>query len=156
MEVMGHLGLTPQSVHRMGGYRVQGTTPEAQERLLEAALRIEDAGAFALVLEGVPRELAAVVTARLGIPTIGIGAGPDCDGQILVLHDMLGMLPDKPPKFVRRYASLYELGKAAVAAYVRDVELSRFPSDKESYHGPSTTVPGVGREAPRPTDDDWI
>jgi 3-methyl-2-oxobutanoate hydroxymethyltransferase len=157
IEVMGHLGLTPQSVHRMGGYRVQGTTPETQERLMEAALRIEDAGAFAIVLEGVPRELAAAVTARLRIPTIGIGAGPDCDGQILVLHDLLGMLPEKPPKFVRRYASLYELGKAAVAAYVRDVELARFPSDKESYRGPSTTVPGVGRDAPpKATEDDWI
>lgn len=157
MEVMGHLGLTPQSVHRMGGYRVQGTTPDAQERLMEAALRIEDAGAFAIVLEGVPRELGAAITARLAIPTIGIGAGPDCDGQILVLHDLLGMLPEKPPKFVRRYASLYDLGKAAVAAYVRDVELARFPSDKESYHGPSTVVPGVGRDQlPRATDDDWI
>lgn len=155
IEVMGHLGLTPQSVHRMGGYRVQGTTPEAQDRLMEAALRLEDAGAFAIVLEGVPRELAAAITARLTIPTIGIGAGPDCDGQILVLHDLLGMLPEKPPKFVRRYASMYELGKAAVAAYARDVEMGRFPSDQESYHGPSTVVPGVGRETPR-TDDDWI
>lgn len=153
--VMGHLGLTPQSVHRMGGYKVQGTSPEARERLLDAALRLQDAGAFALVLEGVPRDLAALLTRRLHIPTIGIGAGPDCDGQILVLHDLLGLSPDKPPKFVRRYASLYELSRTAVAAYVRDVEVGRFPSDAESYHGPEKTVPAPSELEPA-KNEDWL
>lgn len=151
LSVMGHLGLTPQSLHRMGGFRVQATSPEARDRLLEGALRLEDAGAFAIVLEGVPREVAALVTRRLTIPTIGIGAGPECDGQILVLHDLLGLGNDKPPKFVRRYANLMELGRTAVAAYIRDVETGRFPSDAESYHAPSMLpIAEVAK------DEDWL
>ncbi len=151
--VMGHLGLTPQSLHRMGGYRVQGKTAKTRLELLRQAEGLQAAGAFAVVLEGVPREVAADITARLDIPTIGIGAGPDCDGQILVFHDLLGLLPEEPPKFVRRYASLFETGRTAIAAYVRDIELGRFPSDEESYHAPR------GQEMAAAIDDDfedWI
>jgi 3-methyl-2-oxobutanoate hydroxymethyltransferase len=135
----------------MGGFRVQATSAEARSKLLEAALELEDAGAFAIVLEGVPREVAAVVTRRLLIPVVGIGAGPDCDGQILVLHDLLGLTPEKPPKFVRRYASLFEHGRTAIAAYVRDVETGRFPADAESYHAPA-----LAPFAEAPVDEDWL
>ncbi|MGH9536027.1 MAG: 3-methyl-2-oxobutanoate hydroxymethyltransferase [Terriglobales bacterium] len=134
--VMGHLGLTPQSVRRLGGFSVQGRAPEAAEALLDDALALEAAGAFALVLEGMPRELAARITARLAVPTIGIGAGPDCDGQVLVAHDLLGLTP-RPPKFVRRYADLAVTVRAAAAAYCRDVTAGAFPADRESYHAPA-------------------
>lgn len=137
--VMGHIGLTPQSVHRMGGYKVQGKTLAAMEELRTDALALEDAGCFALVLEGVPRELARIVTEELAIPTIGIGAGPDCDGQILVLHDMMTMTFAEPPKFVRRYADVAGVMRAAVGEYKRDVEARTFPSDEESYHLPKET-----------------
>jgi 3-methyl-2-oxobutanoate hydroxymethyltransferase len=132
--VMGHIGLTPQSVHRMGGYKVQGKTMEAIDQLRTDALALEEAGCFALVLEGVPRELARIVTGELRIPTIGIGAGPDCDGQILVLHDMMMMTPSAPAKFVRRYADVAGLMRDALEAYRNDVEKRTFPSDAESYH----------------------
>ena len=132
--VMGHIGLTPQSVHRMGGYKVQGKTMEAIDALRTDALALEDAGCFALVLEGVPRELARIVTEELQIPTIGIGAGPDCDGQILVLHDMMTMTFSPPAKFVRRYADVGEVMREALQEYRRDVEARTFPSDAESYH----------------------
>jgi 3-methyl-2-oxobutanoate hydroxymethyltransferase len=132
--VMGHLGLTPQSVHRMGGYKVQGKTMEAIDELRTDARALEDAGCFALVLEGVPRELARIVTEELTIPTIGIGAGPDCDGQILVLHDMMTMTFSPPAKFVRRYADLAGAMREALAEYRQDVEARTFPSDTESYH----------------------
>jgi 3-methyl-2-oxobutanoate hydroxymethyltransferase len=132
--VMGHLGLTPQSVHRMGGYKVQGKTMEAIDELRTDARALEDAGCFALVLEGVPRELARIVTEELTIPTIGIGAGPDCDGQILVLHDMMTMTFSPPAKFVRRYADLGGAMREALAEYRQDVEARTFPSDGESYH----------------------
>ena len=132
--VMGHLGLTPQSVHRMGGYKVQGKTMDAIDALRTDALALEDAGCFALVLEGVPRELARIVTEELQIPTIGIGAGPDCDGQILVLHDMMTMTFSPPAKFVRRYADVGEVMREALQEYRRDVEARTFPSDAESYH----------------------
>jgi 3-methyl-2-oxobutanoate hydroxymethyltransferase len=132
--VMGHIGLTPQSVHRMGGYKVQGKTMEAIEALRTDALTLEDAGCFALVLEGVPRELARIVTEELQIPTIGIGAGPDCDGQILVLHDMMTMTFSPPAKFVRRYADVGGVMREALQEYRRDVEARTFPSDAESYH----------------------
>jgi len=132
--VMGHIGLTPQSVHRMGGYRVQGKTMDAMEELRTDAMALEEAGCFALVLEGVPRELARVVTEELRIPTIGIGAGPDCDGQILVLHDMMTMTFSAPAKFVRRYADVAGVMREALGEYKRDVEGRRFPSDEESYH----------------------
>jgi 3-methyl-2-oxobutanoate hydroxymethyltransferase len=132
--VMGHLGLTPQSVHRMGGYKVQGKTVEAIDQLRTDALTLEDAGCFALVLEGVPRELARIVTEELQIPTIGIGAGPDCDGQILVLHDMMTMTFSPPPKFVRRYADVAGVMREALEEYRQDIETRAFPSDAESYH----------------------
>jgi 3-methyl-2-oxobutanoate hydroxymethyltransferase len=134
--VMGHLGLTPQSVHHMGGYKVQGRTMEAIDELRIDALALQHAGCFALVLEGIPRELARIVTEELQIPTIGIGAGPDCDGQILVLHDMMTMTFSTPAKFVRRYADVAGVMREALGEYKRDVEARTFPSDAESYHLP--------------------
>ena len=134
ISVIGHLGLTPQSVHRMGGYRVQGKTVSAAEQLLEDAVALEAAGAALLVLEGVPREVAARITAELTIPTIGIGAGPECDGQILVLHDLLNLSFAPAAKFVRRYGDAASLIRNAVEAYRKDVETGNFPNDAESYH----------------------
>jgi len=132
--VMGHVGLTPQSVHAMGGYRVQGKTPATAEQLLRDARAVEASGAFAVVLEGIPRELAAEITRAVRIPTIGIGAGPDCDGQILVLHDMLGLTFQEPPKFARQYADVGEIITKAVREYCADVQQGNFPTDAESYH----------------------
>lgn len=137
--VVGHLGLTPQSVHRMGGYRVQGKTAEAADRLRADAHAVAEAGAALLVLEGVPREVAAQITAELAIPTIGIGAGPDCDGQILVFHDLVNLTFAPAAKFVRRYADAAGLIRAAVEHYREDVEHRAFPSDEESYHLPAAT-----------------
>lgn len=133
--VMGHLGLTPQSVLSMGGYRVQGRDVESARALVEAALVLEAAGCFALVLEGVPDVVAAEITGSLTIPTIGIGAGPHCDGQVLVFHDLLGLGPGPVAKFVRPYAHLAEAATAAIAAYAADVRAGTFPGDAESYHG---------------------
>lgn len=132
--VMGHVGLTPQSVHRMGGYKVQGRTMAAMDELRADALALEEAGCFAIVVEGVPRELAKMVTDELRIPTIGIGAGPDCDGQILVLHDMMTMTFSPAAKFVRRYADVASVMREALGEYRRDVEARTFPADEESYH----------------------
>jgi 3-methyl-2-oxobutanoate hydroxymethyltransferase len=132
--VMGHIGLTPQSVHRMGGYKVQGKTMQAIDELRTDAMALEEAGCFAVVLEGVPREIAKVVTGELRIPTIGIGAGPDCDGQILVLHDMMTMTFSAPAKFVRRYADVAGVMREALGEYRRNVQARTFPSDEESYH----------------------
>jgi 3-methyl-2-oxobutanoate hydroxymethyltransferase len=132
--VMGHVGLTPQSVNALGGYRVQGKTPNAAEQLLRDARSVEAAGAFSIVLEAMPRELAAEITKAVQIPTIGIGAGPDCDGQILVLHDMLGLTFQGAPKFARRYANVGETIFNAVRQYCADVESGSFPTDAESYH----------------------
>ena len=140
--VMGHVGLTPQSVHAMGGYRVQGKTERAAEQLLRDARAVEAAGAFAIVLEGIPRELAAEITKSVRIPTIGIGAGPDCDGQILVLHDLLGLTFQEPPKFARRYANVGEVISRAVREYCADVQGGAFPSDAESYHAPNAIKTG--------------
>jgi 3-methyl-2-oxobutanoate hydroxymethyltransferase len=135
--VMGHIGLTPQSVNAFGGFRVQGRTEEAGDQLLRDARAVEAAGAFAVVLESIPRELAARITAELKIPTIGIGAGPDCDGQVLVIHDMLGLSFGHKPKFARRYADVGEILSRAAAEYCRDVRQGSFPSDEESYHSPA-------------------
>ncbi|MDE3201672.1 MAG: 3-methyl-2-oxobutanoate hydroxymethyltransferase [Acidobacteriota bacterium] len=135
--VVAHLGLTPQSVHRMGGYRVQGKTRETIAQLLADARELEEAGAGAIVLEGVPREVAAAITAELTIPTIGIGAGPDCDGQILVFHDLLNLTFAPAAKFVRRYGDAASLVRVAVERYREDVEHRNFPSDEESYHLPA-------------------
>jgi 3-methyl-2-oxobutanoate hydroxymethyltransferase len=136
--VMGHIGLTPQSVNALGGYRVQGKTTDGAEQLLRDARAVEAAGAFAIVLEAVPRELAAQITRELRIPTIGIGAGPDCDGQILVVHDMLGLTFDQTPKFARKYANIGEVITSAVHSYCEDVRSGTFPSDRESYHSRSS------------------
>ena len=136
--VMGHIGLTPQSVNALGGYRVQGKTVDSAEQLLRDARAVEAAGAFAVVLEAVPRELAAQITHELRIPTIGIGAGPDCDGQILVVHDMLGLTFDQTPKFAREYANVGEVISNAVRGYCNDVRSGAFPSDSESYHSGSS------------------
>ena len=135
--VIGHLGLTPQSVHRMGGYRVQAKTIEAAEQIKADARALEEAGAGVLVLEGIPREVAAQITAELTIPTIGIGAGPDCDGQILVFHDMVNLSFAPKAKFARRYADASALFRAAIEQYREDVEHRAFPSDEESYHLPA-------------------
>jgi 3-methyl-2-oxobutanoate hydroxymethyltransferase len=135
--VMAHLGLTPQSVHKLGGYKVQGRGREAREALLAAARDLEAAGAFSLVLECVPAALAAEVTAALGIPTIGIGAGAGTTGQVLVYHDLLGLEERIAPRFVRRYAELGRAAREAVAAFAADVRAGRFPSDAESYGDPT-------------------
>ncbi len=131
--VMGHLGLTPQSVLPMGGYRVQGRNGDDAEALLDAATALEDAGCFSIVLEGIPGELATRVTRQIGVPTIGIGAGAGCDGQVLVYHDLLGMLPGKSPKFVRRYAEIREQQVEAIKRWADDVRDGGFPGDRESY-----------------------
>ncbi len=135
--VMGHLGLTPQSVHRFGGYRVQGRSMEDAEALLTAAHELETAGCFSLVLEGVPAEVAAVVTSSLAIPTIGIGAGADCDGQVLVLHDLLGMSEPPHPRFVAPYAELGASAVAAAARWAEDVRERRVPTPAQSYTLPA-------------------
>jgi len=132
--VMGHLGLTPQSVHSMGGYKVQGKTRQAAEELLEDALILQEAGVFAVVLEGIPDEVAEEITHELMIPTIGIGAGVHCDGQILVTDDLLGLTFSHKPKFVRQYANLGETISGAVRKYVEDCLSGHFPSQQESYH----------------------
>jgi 3-methyl-2-oxobutanoate hydroxymethyltransferase len=141
--VMAHLGLTPQSLHRFGGYKVQGRDDAAAGALLAAAARAEDAGAFSLVLECVPADLAAEVSERLAIPTIGIGAGPACDGQVLVYHDLLGIEERIAPRFVRRYAELGVASREALAAYAADVRGGRFPAAAESYGGLPTSA-GAG------------
>ena len=134
--VMGHIGLTPQSVNTFGGFRVQGKTEQAGDRVMRDARAVEAAGAFAIVLESIPRELGARITAELRIPTIGIGAGPDCDGQVLVINDLLGLSFGHAPKFTRRYADVGEIISRAAAQYCRDVQQGSFPSDEESYHMP--------------------
>ena len=134
--VVGHIGLTPQSVHSMGGYRVQGKSLAAIDRLSADARALEDAGAIAIVLEGIPRELAATITAQSGIPTIGIGAGPNCDGQILVFHDLFNLTFAPAAKFTRQYADGAAFFSSALAQYRDDVASHRFPSDAESYHLP--------------------
>ncbi|MGH2724324.1 MAG: 3-methyl-2-oxobutanoate hydroxymethyltransferase [Actinomycetota bacterium] len=131
--VMGHLGLTPQSVHAMGGYRVQARTDEAAERLLEDAHGLEKSGVFSLVLEGVPSDVAARVTEAVSVPTIGIGAGPQCDGQVLVITDLLGLGGGTYPKFVKPYANLREEITRAVRAFAGDVEAGTFPDEAHSY-----------------------
>lgn len=132
--VMGHIGLTPQSVHMMGGYRVQGKTLNAIEQLVKDAVALDRAGVFSIVLEGIPREVARIITEEVECPTIGIGAGPDCDGQVLVFHDILNLTDHQPAKFVRRYADAAALISGAVESFKADVESKSFPSDSESYH----------------------
>ncbi len=133
MPVMGHLGLTPQSVKQVGGYKLQATTREAADKLIEDARVLQEIGAFAVVLEKIPQTLARQVTQHLDIPTIGIGAGPHCDGQILVSHDILGLFQAFQPKFVRRYADLATEMSQAFASYIKDVKAGNFPAPDESY-----------------------
>ena len=137
--VMGHIGLTPQSLHKMGGYKVQGKDFSGIERLMKDAVALDKAGVFSIVLEGVPREVAAMITREISAPTIGIGAGPDCDGQVLVFHDILNLTFAEPAKFVRRYADAAALITSAVQQFKADVETGSYPSDAESYHLPKET-----------------
>lgn len=138
--VMGHIGLTPQSVLRMGGYRVQGKTLDAARELIEDALALERAGAFAIVLEGIPAEISRIITERVSVPTIGIGAGVDCDGQILVFSDLVGLTFGHTAKFVRQYADVKTVIADALKQYADDVSARRFPAEVESYHLPEGVV----------------
>jgi 3-methyl-2-oxobutanoate hydroxymethyltransferase len=130
---MGHIGLTPQSLHQFGGWKVQGKTPQAAIRLMNDALALERAGAFAVVLELVPAPLSALITQRLRVPTIGIGAGPDCDGQVQVFHDLLGLFDSFVPRHTRQYAQIGRDAASALAAYADDVRQGRFPTEDQSF-----------------------
>jgi 3-methyl-2-oxobutanoate hydroxymethyltransferase len=131
--VMGHLGLTPQSINQLGGYKVQGKTPAAAVRLLNDAMALQEAGAYAIVLETVPVHVARIITEKLDIPTIGIGAGPECDGQVQVWHDLLGLFSDFVPKHAKQYANLSETIVAAVRSYADEVKSGAFPTEKQSF-----------------------
>lgn len=147
--VMGHLGLTPQSIHRFGGYRVQGKTRRSAQALLDDARALERAGVFAIVLELVPAELARLITSEVGVPTIGIGAGPYCDGQVQVINDILGLDPEFQPRHARRYAPLGEQIQQIVRRYVAEVQEGLFPEDAHSTHIDPQVLEGLGRaEAP--------
>jgi 3-methyl-2-oxobutanoate hydroxymethyltransferase len=137
--VTGHIGLTPQSVNMMGGYKVQGKSLAAVEQLMRDAVALDRAGVACIYLEGIPREVAAMITAEVATPTIGIGAGPDCDGQVLVYHDLLNLTFTPPAKFVRRYGDAAELISQAARAFRADVLSRQYPSDEESYHLPKET-----------------
>ena len=133
MPVMGHIGLTPQSVHQFGGYKIQGRDKERREAVLRDADAVAEAGAFAVVLEGIPQDLASEISQRLAIPTIGIGAGLQCDGQVLVIHDMLGLFDDFVPKFVKRYADVKQTMLGAVQEFVSEVKGRKFPAEEHSF-----------------------
>jgi len=148
ISVMGHIGLTPQSINQLGAYRVQGKTPKAAQQLIDDARAMEDAGAFAVVLEVVPREIARMITENISIPTIGIGAGVHCDIQVLVLHDMLGLSFGKQARFVRPYANLREVMTDAVSRYADDVRNGTYPSEAESYALPAETAAELEIETP--------
>jgi 3-methyl-2-oxobutanoate hydroxymethyltransferase len=148
ISVMGHIGLTPQSINQLGAYRVQGKTPKAAQQLIDDAKALEDAGAFAVVLEVVPREIARIITESISIPTIGIGAGVHCDIQVLVLHDMLGLSFGKQARFVRPYANLREVMTDAVTRYAEDVRNGSYPSEAESYALPVQTAAELDIEVP--------
>lgn len=141
--VAGHIGLTPQSVNVMSGYKVQGKSLAGIEQLMRDAVALDRAGVCCLVLEGIPREVAAMITAEVATPTIGIGAGPECDGQVLVVHDLLNLTFNSPAKFVRRYADAASLIGHAVRAFRADVKSQQYPSDEESYHLPKDTKAGL-------------
>jgi 3-methyl-2-oxobutanoate hydroxymethyltransferase len=141
--VAGHIGLTPQSVNVMGGYKVQGKNLSGIEQLMHDAVALDHAGVACLFLEGIPREVAAMITAEVGVPTIGIGAGPECDGQVLVIHDILNLTFGPPAKFVRRYGDAAALIGNAVQAFRADVKSLQYPSDEESYHLPRETKAGL-------------
>jgi 3-methyl-2-oxobutanoate hydroxymethyltransferase len=133
MPVMGHVGLTPQSVHQFGGYKIQGREKNRREMVLNDALAVQEAGAFSVVLEGIPTDLADEITERLAIPTIGIGAGMHCDGQVLVTHDMLGLFDDFTPKFVKRYADVKTIMTGAAKEYIGEVKARKFPAEEHSF-----------------------
>jgi 3-methyl-2-oxobutanoate hydroxymethyltransferase len=132
--VMGHIGLTPQSFHQMGGFKIQGREDGAEQKLIDDAVALEQAGAYSIVLEGIPTEIASRITQTLSVPTIGIGAGPECDGQVLVIYDLLGMDDSFKPKFVRRYEGLGTRIRTAVDAYVSDVKDGAFPAEQETFY----------------------
>jgi len=148
ISVMGHIGLTPQSINQLGAYRVQGKTAQAAQQLVDDAKALEDAGAFAVVLEVVPREIAKLITETISIPTIGIGAGVHCDIQVLVIHDMLGLSFGKQARFVRPYANLREVMTDAVSRYADDVRNGTYPSQTESYGLPAETAEELDIEVP--------
>lgn len=137
--VVAHIGLTPQSVYKLGGYRVQGKTVDAAKRLIEDAMLLEEAGAFAIVLELIPREIAEIITSKLKISTIGIGAGSNCDIQVLVLHDLIGMTFGRQPRFVRQYANVRQVIHDAITNWIKDVKSGNYPNDSESYGLPEDT-----------------
>lgn len=147
--VMGHVGLTPQSVHKLGGYLVQGKDEERARQLLRDAQELEAAGCYSVVLECIPAELARFITARLAIPTIGIGAGPDCDGQVLVLNDLIGLDPGFQPRFVKRFGAVGEAVGEAVRGYVREVRGRTFPAEEHGFHSPSLRLLHAVDEEPR-------
>jgi 3-methyl-2-oxobutanoate hydroxymethyltransferase len=146
--VMGHVGLMPQSVHAMGGFVVQGKDPASRQRVLDDAIALEQAGAYALVLEGIPVDLAAEITETLAIPTIGIGAGAGCDGQVLVLYDLLGLNPDFTPKFVKKYADGAAVVGDAVRSYIDEVKRGVFPDDDHSFHAPKPKTATTATKEP--------
>jgi 3-methyl-2-oxobutanoate hydroxymethyltransferase len=154
--VMGHLGLTPQSVHKMGGYVVQGKEEHQAAKIMRDAVALEQAGCYALVLEGVPLELAQQITQRISIPTIGIGAGLHCDGQVLVCYDLLGMNPDFKPRFVKRYADLYGQIKGAAEAFFSEVRAEAFPDEAHSFKSKAVRLVASNPDLPPPSpaDDD--
>jgi len=141
--VMGHIGLTPQSIHQFGGFKVQGKSPEAATKLIEDALALEDAGAFSIVLETVPAPLAALITEKVGIPTIGIGAGIDCDGQVQVINDILGSFADFVPKHAKQYAKLTDIIRDAVTEYHNEVTAGTFPTEKQSFSMDESILAGL-------------
>jgi 3-methyl-2-oxobutanoate hydroxymethyltransferase len=154
--VMGHIGLTPQSVNKLGGFRVQGKTAATARAILDDARALEDAGAFAIVLEVVPREIAKLVTESVGIPTIGIGAGPHCDIQVLVIHDLLGLSFGKLPRFVRQYANLHATMTDAISRFAEDVRTGAYPSDDESYGLPAEAAAELNIETAAPAKDSEV
>jgi 3-methyl-2-oxobutanoate hydroxymethyltransferase len=131
--VMGHIGLVPQSIHKFGSYTVQGKTPEKETYLIDSALALQEAGCFSIVLEAVPMELAKRISQSLQIPTVGIGAGPECDGQVLVINDILGLFEEFKPKFVRQYAKLSDQIRLAAKSYLEEVKKGKFPGPEESF-----------------------
>ena len=144
--VMGHIGLTPQSVHQLGGFKVQGKTQEAAIRLVKDACALEEAGVFAIVLEAIPTPLAKLITKKVGVPTIGIGAGPFCDGQVQVVSDLLGLFTDFVPKHAKQYARLSDIIKQAVGEYINEVQAGTFPTDKQSYTMDESLLAGLEQE----------
>jgi 3-methyl-2-oxobutanoate hydroxymethyltransferase len=145
--VMGHVGMTPQSVNVFGGFKVQGKTEQAARELLDDVAALEEAGVFAVVLELVPSQLASIVTQRTSVPTIGIGAGPECDGQVQVFHDILGLYPDFTPKHAKRYAELGVAMKSAVEAYIEEVRTQAFPTEQQSATLDPAVVEALQKQA---------